>query len=83
MLRKTALGIIFAALFCLITIFANSVSLLNASYDPTRELYNDFNSAFVKRWKAKTGQTLTIHQSHGASQRWSYPRGYSYIGARL
>ncbi|MCV2358773.1 sulfate ABC transporter substrate-binding protein [Paucibacter sp. TC2R-5] len=43
------------------------VSLLNVSYDPTRELYQDFNSAFAKHWKAKTGETLTVKQSHGGS----------------
>jgi sulfate transport system substrate-binding protein len=42
-------------------------ALLNVSYDPTRELYQDFNAAFVKYWKAKTGQTVTIKQSHGGS----------------
>jgi len=41
--------------------------LLNVSYDPTRELYHDFNAAFVKYWKAKTGQTVTVEQSHGGS----------------
>ena len=43
------------------------VALLNVSYDPTRELYQDFNPAFAKYWKAKTGQTVTIEQSHGGS----------------
>ena len=43
------------------------VSLLNVSYDPTRELYQDFNVAFAKYWKAKTGETVTIKQSHGGS----------------
>ncbi len=43
------------------------VSLLNVSYDPTRELYQDFNQAFAKVWKEKTGETLTINQSHGGS----------------
>jgi sulfate transport system substrate-binding protein len=43
------------------------VTLLNASYDPTRELYRDFNAAFAKYWKAKTGQTVTVHQSHSGS----------------
>ena len=42
-------------------------TLLNASYDPTRELYQDFNAAFIKYWQAKTGQTVTIKQSHGGS----------------
>jgi sulfate transport system substrate-binding protein len=43
------------------------VSLLNVSYDPTRELYRDVNEAFAKQWKEKTGQTVTIRQSHGGS----------------
>jgi sulfate/thiosulfate-binding protein len=46
---------------------AGAVELLNASYDPTRELYQDMNAAFAKQWKAKTGQALTIQQSHGGS----------------
>ncbi len=44
-------------------------SLLNVSYDPTRELYQDFNQAFVKYWNSKTGQTVTIEQSHGGSSK--------------
>ena len=44
-----------------------SVELLNVSYDPTRELYVEFNAAFTKYWKAKTGQDVTIKQSHGGS----------------
>ncbi|MBK7654676.1 MAG: sulfate ABC transporter substrate-binding protein [Betaproteobacteria bacterium] len=43
------------------------VALLNVSYDPTRELYKDFNAAFAKDWKAKTGQEVTVKQSHGGS----------------
>ncbi len=43
------------------------VTLLNVSYDPTRELYVEFNAAFQKYWKAKTGQDVTIKQSHGGS----------------
>ena len=46
---------------------AQSVTLLNVSYDPTRELYQDYNTAFAKCWKSKTGQTVTIQQSHGGS----------------
>ena len=42
-------------------------TLLNVSYDPTRELYKDINAAFVKQWKAKSGENLTIRQSHGGS----------------
>ena len=45
----------------------SDISLLNVSYDPTRELYQAFNSAFAKYWKAKTGQDVTIKQSHGGS----------------
>jgi sulfate/thiosulfate transport system substrate-binding protein len=43
------------------------LTLLNVSYDPTRELYADFNQAFAKHWKAKTGQDVAIKQSHGGS----------------
>jgi sulfate transport system substrate-binding protein len=43
------------------------VTLLNVSYDPTRELYADFNAAFARYWKAKSGQDLRIDQSHGGS----------------
>jgi len=44
-----------------------AVSLLNVSYDPTRELYEDFNQQFAAYWKGKTGQEVTIRQSHGGS----------------
>jgi sulfate/thiosulfate-binding protein len=47
----------------------NAITLLNVSYDPTRELYQDFNAAFVKYWKAKTGQDVIIKQSHGGSSK--------------
>ena len=43
------------------------VTLLNVSYDPTRELYQDFNAAFAKQWQAKTGERVIIKQSHGGS----------------
>jgi sulfate transport system substrate-binding protein len=43
------------------------VTLLNVSYDPTRELYVEYNAAFAKHWKAKTGQDVNIKQSHGGS----------------
>jgi len=46
---------------------ANEVKLLNVSYDPTRELYDAVNPAFAKAWKAKTGDDVTIQQSHGGS----------------
>jgi sulfate/thiosulfate transport system substrate-binding protein len=43
------------------------ITLLNASYDPTRELYSDYNAAFAKYWEAKTGDKVTVKQSHGGS----------------
>ncbi|WP_297513563.1 sulfate ABC transporter substrate-binding protein [uncultured Caulobacter sp.] len=46
---------------------AKPVTLLNVSYDPTRELYKDINAAYAKYWKEKVGQTLVINQSHGGS----------------
>lgn len=46
---------------------AKDVSLLNVSYDPTRELYQEYNAAFAKHWKAKTGDTVTVKASHGGS----------------
>ncbi len=45
----------------------NKITLLNVSYDPTRELYQDINGAFAKSWQAKTGQAVTVNQSHGGS----------------
>ena len=44
-----------------------ALTLLNVSYDPTRELYVEYNQAFARHWKAKTGQDVTIKQSHGGS----------------
>ena len=46
---------------------AKDVQLLNVSYDPTRELYVEFNAAYAKHWKAKTGDNVTIKQSHGGA----------------
>lgn len=56
----------------LILVFASPLALadavlLNVSYDPTRELYQDFNVAFAKQWKEKTGESVTVRQSHGGS----------------
>jgi len=45
------------------------VKLLNVSYDPTRELFQDYNAAFAKYWKAKTGQDVVVQQSHGGSSK--------------
>jgi len=46
---------------------ADQTTLLNVSYDPTRELYKDINAAYAAYWKSKTGQTISINQSHGGS----------------
>ena len=46
---------------------AKDVTILNVSYDPTRELYQEYNAAFAKYWKAKTGDTLSVKSSHGGS----------------
>jgi len=48
---------------------AAEVTLLNVSYDPTREMYQEYNAAFAKHWKEKTGDTVTIRQSHGGSSK--------------
>ena len=49
------------------TAFAADVTLLNVSYDPTRELYKEFDAAFARHWKAKTGDNVNVRQSHGGS----------------
>ena len=57
-------------LLALATAFIQTLSadeLLNVSYDPTRELYTEINSAFAREWKAKTGKELVVNQSHGGS----------------
>ena len=46
---------------------AKEVTLLNVSYDPTRELYEEYNAAFAKYWKGKTGDDVTVKPSHGGS----------------
>src|SRR6186713_2671891 len=46
---------------------AKDVTILNVSYDPTRELYQEYNAAFAKHWKARTGDTLSVKASHGGS----------------
>ncbi len=64
-IKLAALGALIAATFGASA--QGPVTLLNVSYDPTRELYVEFNAAFTKYWKAKTGQDVTIKQSHGGS----------------
>lgn len=61
------LFILAAALVLAHTTSAKEITLLNVSYDPTRELYQEFNAAFIKYWAAKTGDKLTINQSHGGA----------------
>jgi len=65
-MRKTGL---FAALTlaCGLGSAIAQTTLLNVSYDPTRELYKDFNAAFAKSWQGKTGQNVQVRQSHGGS----------------
>src|SRR5437667_8302813 len=68
LVRKTFVVLSLLTLFSLQGL-AQQVSLLNVSYDPTRELYQDFNQAFAKYWKSKTGQTVNVEQSHGGSSK--------------
>ncbi|MCD8568045.1 MAG: sulfate ABC transporter substrate-binding protein, partial [Geovibrio sp.] len=49
------------------SLFAKDITLLNVSYDPTREFYEEYNAAFAKYWQGKTGDKVTIRQSHGGS----------------
>src|SRR6201996_5901623 len=60
-------ALVTATLFSAPRANAAEVTLLNVSYDPTRELYVEYNAAFAKYWKAKTGQDVKINQSHGGS----------------
>lgn len=50
-------------------LLAKNVELLNVSYDPTREFYAEYNEAFAKYWKEKTGDTVKVNQSHGGSSK--------------
>jgi sulfate transport system substrate-binding protein len=63
---KKSLALLAAGLLSLGAI-AKDITLLNVSYDPTREFYEEFNRTFSTRWKEQTGDTLTIKQSHGGS----------------
>ncbi|MDD5412413.1 MAG: sulfate ABC transporter substrate-binding protein [Methylobacter sp.] len=67
-MNKNLTNIIFAAVLAVLAaseVRAADINLLNVSYDPTRELYKQYNEAFAKYWKAKTGDNVTINQSHG------------------
>ena len=61
------LGVAITGALVTAAVAAQPINLLNVSYDPTRELYKDFNQAFAKHWKDKTGQAVTVQQSHGGS----------------
>ncbi len=66
--RRAALTTVVAfALGASTAAIARDITLLNVSYDPTRELYQDFNAAFARQYKAKTGDTVAVRQSHGGS----------------
>jgi sulfate transport system substrate-binding protein len=66
---KSASVFAFLSLIILVPLAQAQQSLLNVSYDVTRELYKDINPAFAAAWKAKTGQTVTINQSHAGSSK--------------
>jgi len=65
--RLLLLSTALSAVLPLASVWAKDVTLLNVSYDPTRELYRDVNAAFSKQWKDNTGDTLTINTSNGGS----------------
>ena len=67
MLSKKIIAAAILAVTAVAPALAAEISLLNVSYDPTRELYQDVNTAFAKSWQAKTGDVLKIKQSHGGS----------------
>ena len=69
-MKNNFLNFLFAAVLAVLAAgnaHAADVKLLNVSYDPTRELYKEYNPVFAKYWKAKTGDNVTINQSHGGS----------------
>jgi sulfate/thiosulfate-binding protein len=66
-MRRLAFGLILSTIVATGTAQAQSVTLLNVSYDPTRELYRAYNAEFAKHWKEQTGESVTIQQSHGGS----------------
>lgn len=67
MLRRHFLAVTALAALALSSPAFAQTTLLNVSYDPTRELYQDFNAAFVKHWKETAGEDVSIQQSHGGS----------------
>src|SRR6266568_4708088 len=68
MLQLIIWSLVIVVLVATIPVAAQAeTTLLNVSYDPTRELYQDFNAAFARYWKKKGGQEVTVKQSHGGS----------------
>src|SRR5579862_304676 len=68
----SGIGLLVAAMIAVfvgnsVCCWAKQIKLLNVSYDPTRDLYQEFNAAFAKYWRAKTGDTVAVQQSHGGS----------------
>jgi sulfate transport system substrate-binding protein len=66
-MKLTKLVVLVTAVLLSVSAIAKDVKLLNVSYDPTRELYREYNTAFAKYWLAKTGDKVTVEQSHGGS----------------
>ncbi|WP_026610945.1 sulfate ABC transporter substrate-binding protein [Methylocaldum szegediense] len=64
-IKNTFITALLGTALAVSSVTAADVSLLNVSYDPTRELYEEYNAAFAKYWKKKTGDTVSIKQSHG------------------
>ncbi len=67
--KQGLIGALISASVLLSTNVLADSTLLNVSYDVTREFYKDLNPAFIKLWKQKTGETVTINQSHGGSSK--------------
>lgn len=71
--NKFKKNVLFSALISATVLFSSKAladsALLNVSYDVTREFYKDLNPAFIEYWKQKTGETVTINQSHGGSSK--------------
>jgi sulfate transport system substrate-binding protein len=69
-MRATRVAVLaLGLLYCGSAAVAKQITLLNVSYDPTRELYQEFNTAFARHWKAKTGDDVKVNQSHGGSSK--------------
>ncbi|MQK95652.1 hypothetical protein EI021_30430, partial [Escherichia coli] len=66
MKRKSLwVALLLAAFSTALPLVAKEQTLLNVSYDPTRELYRDYNKVFAAYWQTKTGGTVKVEQSHG------------------